>query len=167
MNNRWDQHFLALCREHARMSKDPSTRVGAVIVGPDREVRSSGFNGFPRGIADTKERLYDRDTKLSLIVHAEMNALMNAARIGVSTKGCTMYLIATDNQPMPGAVAHEWGGPPCERCTVHVIQAGIVEVVSLPFKNVPSRWAASIAVARDLLIEARVAYREVNETAVS
>lgn len=154
MSNRWDRHFLSLCREHARMSKDPSTQVGAVIVGPDREVRASGFNGFPRGITDSDERLNDRETKLSLIVHAEMNAILNAARIGVSTKGCTMYLLATD------ASGDVWGGPPCVRCAVEVIQSGITEIVSLPFKSVPSRWKDSIELARTLLCEAGVSYRD-------
>jgi dCMP deaminase len=154
MTSRWDDHFLNLCREHARMSKDPSTRVGAVIVGPDREVRASGFNGFPRGIADTAERLNDRDTKLSLVVHAEMNAILNAARIGTPTKDCTLYLLATDD------TGNYWGGPPCVRCTVEAIQAGISEVVSLPFKAVPSRWKDSIEQARKLLCEAGISYRE-------
>lgn len=76
MSNRWDVHFLDLAATHARMSKDPSTRVGSVIVGPDREIRSVGFNGFPRGIEDTYARLHDRDTKLKLVVHGEMNAML-------------------------------------------------------------------------------------------
>lgn len=137
------------------MSKDPSTRVGAVIVGPQREVRSTGFNGFPRLICDSPERLNDRERKLKLIVHAEMNAVLAAARIGVPLEGCTLYLAATDDT---GLV---WGGPPCTRCTVELIQAGIKEVVSRPVKAVPSRWHADLAVAHDLLAEARVAYREV------
>lgn len=137
------------------MSKDPSTKVGAVIVGPDREIRSTGFNGFPRGIADTDERLNDRDIKLSLVVHAEMNAILNAARIGVSLKGCTLYLTATDDS---GAV---WGGAPCTRCAVEIIQSGITEIVSRPFKLVPSRWEESVKTARMLLEEAGILYREI------
>ena len=125
-----------------------------VIVGPDREVRSMGFNGFPRGIQDTADRLNDRDTKLKLVVHAEMNAILNAARIGVSVKGCTMYLAATDSS---GLV---WGGPPCTRCTVETIQSGISEIVSHPFKDVPSRWKDDIELAGGLLREAGVGYRE-------
>ena len=74
MSERWDRYFLDLALLNAQMSKDPSTKVGAVIVGPDREVRSMGFNGFPRGIADTRERLECREVKLDLVVHAEMNA---------------------------------------------------------------------------------------------
>lgn len=96
MSERWDRHFLELALVNARMSKDPKTKVGAVIVGPDREVRAMGFNGFPRGIADTPARLEDRDLKLKLVVHAEMNAILNAVRVGVSVKGCTLYLAATD-----------------------------------------------------------------------
>lgn len=155
MSDRWDNHFLRLCVEFASMSKDPSTKVGAVIVGPDREIRSTGFNGFPRGIADTYERLNNRDVKLSLVVHAEMNAILNAARIGVSLKGCTLYLTATDDS---GAV---WGGAPCTRCAVEIIQSGITEIVSRPFKLVPSRWEESVKTARILLEEAGILYRDI------
>lgn len=154
MSDKWDRHFLRLSSEIARMSKDPSTKVGAIIVGPDREIRATGFNGFPRGIADTIERLTCREVKLELVVHAEMNAVLNAARVGTSTKGCTMYLTATD------ASGHIWGGPPCCRCTVEVIQSGISEIVSLPFKGEPSRWKESIERARGLLDEAGINYRE-------
>lgn len=156
MGDRWDEHFLKLALEHAGMSKDPSTRVGCVIVGPDREIVSTGFNGFPRGIADTPERLHDRDTKLKLVVHAEMNAILNAARIGARLKGLTLYLVATDDT---GAT---WGGAPCTRCTVELIQAGIAEVVSRPPKAVPSRWHEDIAFAQTVLEEAGIRYREVS-----
>lgn len=128
MINRWDLHFINMAIENAKMSKDPSTKVGAVIVGPDREIRSTGFNGFPRGIADTEERLNNREKKLELVVHGEMNAVLNAARIGTALKGCTMYLAATDSS---GLI---WGGAPCIRCTVEIIQAGISEIVAPPFK---------------------------------
>lgn len=155
MTNKWDNHFINLAVEHAKMSKDPSTQVGAVIVGPDKEIRSTGFNGFPRGIADTPERLNDREAKLELVVHGEMNAVLNAARIGVSVKGCTLYLAATDDS---GLI---WGGAPCVRCTVEIIQSGIAEIVAPPFKNTPSRWLDSIKKARALLEEAGIKYREV------
>lgn len=158
MSDRWHDHFLTLAVEHARMSKDPNTRVGAVIVGPDREVVSTGFNGFPRGIGDTPERLNDRDEKLRLVIHAELNAIINAARVGVSVKGCTLYLAATDNSGMV------WGGPPCTRCTVHVIQSGIKAIVSRPIKAVPSRWHDDLAAARKLLEEAGVNLLEIEPT---
>lgn len=155
MTARWDNHFLDLALQHARLSKDPATRVGAVIVGPDREVRSLGFNGFPRGIADLPERLHDRETKLQLIVHAELNALIQAARVGVPVRGCTLYLAATDDSGMV------WGGPPCTRCTVHVIQAGITRIVSRPLKPGPSKWHADLERARSLLREAVIPLHEV------
>ena len=155
MSERWDRHFLGLALHHSKMSKDPSTQVGCVVVGPDRELLSAGFNGFPRGIADTIERLSDRDTKLKLIVHAEMNALLAAARIGVRIKGCTLYLCATDDTGMV------WGGPPCTRCTVEIIQAGITEIVSHPIKAVPSRWHEDLEIARGLIREAGIKYREI------
>ncbi|MEC9336570.1 MAG: CMP deaminase, partial [Candidatus Thermoplasmatota archaeon] len=72
----WDGRFLGLAAHIAAWSKDPSTQVGCVIVGPDREVRSTGFNGLPRGIADTEARLTNRERKYPLICHAEENAIM-------------------------------------------------------------------------------------------
>lgn len=158
MNNsdfKWSSRFLDLAKLVASWSKDPSTKVGAVIVGPDGEIRSTGFNGFPRGIADTDERLTNREEKLNLVVHAEMNAILNAARFGVKLKGCVMYMAATDQS---GSV---WGGPPCTRCTVEVIQSGITTIVSYPKKSAPSRWHTSLAVAESLLRESGVNLVEV------
>jgi dCMP deaminase len=151
----WHEHFLRLAVEHARMSKDPATKVGALLIGPDREVLSTGFNGLPRGLADLPERLHDRDEKLKLIIHAEMNAVINAARIGVSVKGATLYLAATDDS---GLV---WGGPPCMRCSVHVIQAGVARIISWPTKTGFSKWHDDLAVAGALLAEAGVERLEI------
>lgn len=156
MSEKWDRHFLGMALYHSRLSKDPSTRVGSVIVGPDREILSGGFNGFPRGIADTQERLTNRETKLKLIVHAEMNALLAAARTGMRLKGCTLYLCATDDS---GLI---WGGPPCTRCTVEIIQVGISEIVSYPIKAVPSRWHADLEMSRALIEEVGIRYRELS-----
>lgn len=156
MSARWDAAFIQQALQWASMSKDPNTRVGAIIVGPDRETRSTGFNGFPRGIADTHERLYDCELKLKLIVHAERNALCNAARIGTPLKGCTLYLAATDDRH---AI---WGGPPCTACTIELIQCGIAEIVSLVAKKtVPSKWLDDLEMAEALLKEAGIAYREI------
>lgn len=154
-SDRWDQGFLRQALEWARMSKDPRTQVGAVIIGPDRETLATGFNGFPRGIEDRADRLSDRDKKNRLMVHAERNAILNAARIGVALKGSTLYLAATDHS------CAVWGGPPCTACTIEVIQAGVVEIVSHPFKEGPSAWRDDVDFARDLLKEAGVRYREV------
>jgi len=156
MPNKWDTHFLDLALHHAMLSKDPSTRVGAVIIGPERELISAGFNGFPRGIADTPERLNDRELKLQLVVHAEMNAALAAAKLGLRIKGCTMYLVAQD------VITKEiWGGPPCTRCTTQLIQCGLSAVVSYPIRTVPSRWEGDLQLARSILAEAGVMFREI------
>ena len=80
LSNKWDKRFLDLAKHIATWSKDPSTQVGCVVVGPDREIRSTGFNGLPRGIEDTDERLNNREIKYPMICHAEENAIMHAAR---------------------------------------------------------------------------------------
>lgn len=156
MSEKWDHHFLNIALMHAIMSKDPNTQYGAVIVGPDREVRSSGFNGFPRGIADTPDRLEDRTIKNELMIHAELNAILNATRSGTSLTGCTLYFAGTDSS---GTI---WGGVPCTRCTLHCLQTGIVEIVSYPWKSGESNWTADNTKARSYLCEAdTITYREV------
>jgi len=147
MSERWDRHFLNLAAEHAKMSKDPSSKIGAVIVGPDREIRSVGFNGFPRGVADTDERLNDREQKYDLVVHAELNAVLAAAMVGTSVKGCTLYLHAP------------FGGPPCIRCTVSLIQAGIIEIVGNVAEG-NERWRDTLSKSREILAEVGITYRE-------
>jgi dCMP deaminase len=153
----WDRIFLRKALDWARESKDPNTRVGSIIVGPDREVRASGFNGLPRGVADTPERLNDREMKLKLTVHAERNAICTAARIGTALKGCRLYLAAF-SVDSPDVV---YGGAPCTACAIEIIQAGITEVVSYPFKEGFSRWREDIEFAKDILQEAGLTYREI------
>jgi hypothetical protein len=99
----WHDHFLRLCINHAQKSKDPNTRVGALIVDRDRDIVAHGLNEFPRGIADTDGRWNDREEKLRLVVHAECNAICAAAMAGARVLGSTLYLAATDDT---GAV---WG----------------------------------------------------------
>lgn len=155
-NDRWDRGFLAIAYEFAkRMSKDPNTQVGAVLVGPGREVLSMGFNGFPKGIRDTSQRLNDRVLKNKLMVHAERNAICLAARRGVMLQGATLYMVATDES---GLI---WGGSPCTACVLEIIQAGIISVVSPSFKSTPSKWFEDISFAKTLLDEANILYREI------
>lgn len=144
MSAKWDQRFLKLAGHIAGWSKDPSTQVGCVVVGEDREIRSTGFNGFPRGIADDAERLGDRDQKYPLICHAEENAIMHAARIGLSLKGCTAYVT--------------W--PPCTRCARSLIQAGVVEVVYPADSSVPERWQEDFEMSTAMMDEAGVSIRQ-------
>ena len=93
--NKWDKRFLELAKQIASWSKDPSTQVGCVVVGPDREIRSTGFNGLPRGIEDSEDRLNNREIKYPMICHAEENAIMHAARIGISLKDYCICDLAT------------------------------------------------------------------------
>ncbi len=136
----WDHWFLGLAEYIATASKDPSTHVGCVIVGPDREVRSTGFNGFPRGIADTEERLTDRALKYPLVCHAEENAIVQAALIGVSVKGCTAYGTWT----------------PCSRCARLLIQAGILRFIYPGWAEIPLRWKEDFDLGQSYLREALV-----------
>jgi dCMP deaminase len=150
---------MKMCDCVAQKSKDPSTKVGAVIVGPDHEIRSTGYNGFPRGAADdlsnselvwraltptekqnvVKARL-ERPLKYAWVVHAEQNAIVNAARIGTSTKGCCLYVNAM---------------PPCQDCSKLIVQAGISMVV-LCYKEIPERWRASCDIGNEILCECGV-----------
>jgi dCMP deaminase len=138
------------------MSKDPTTRVGAVICGPDRESLCSGFNGFPRLVADTPQRLTNREIKLELVVHAEMNAILVAAKRGISLSGCTLYYSALDQE---GNLT--WGGPPCTRCMVAIVQVGIRELVTYQVRPILERWSASMKLSREVLEETGIRYREV------
>ena len=143
MSDKWDMRFLDLATHISEWSKDPSTKVGCVVVGPDREIRSTGFNGFPRGILDSDDRLTDRDLKYPLICHAEENAIMHAARIGLALKGCTAYVT--------------W--PPCTRCARSLIQAGISEIVIPSGLEIPDRWKTDFETSMGLLREAEVLLR--------
>jgi dCMP deaminase len=109
----WDKRFLELALLVASWSKDRSRKVGCVIVGPDREVRTLGYNGFPRGVDDDLESRHVRPIKYQWTEHAERNAIYNAARVGVSLKGCTAYL--------------PWF--PCIDCARAIAQVGIAELV--------------------------------------
>ena len=81
----WDQYYLDICKVVASRSKDPNTQIGCVIIGPNREIRSTGYNSFPRGIRDDVPERLVRPTKYLWIEHAERNAICNAARAGTAT----------------------------------------------------------------------------------
>ena len=141
---KWDKRFIELARHISQWSKDPSTKVGCVVVGEDRQIRSTGFNGFPRGIEDD-ERLSDRSKKYPLICHAEENAIMQAARVGVSLRGCTAFVT--------------WS--PCSRCTRSMIQAGITKIVFPDDQDIPERWQEDFEIAKAMMAEAGVQVNQV------
>lgn len=125
IDSKWDARFMRIAREVSTWSKDPSSKIGAVIVNDERRILATGYNGFPRGIADTVERLNNRDLKYPRIVHGEMNALMNSLYSGVSVKDATIYV---------------WGLPVCSECTKSVIQSGIRRVVITYPSLAPEKW---------------------------
>ena len=133
----WDVRFMELAHLTGSWSKDPNEKVGCLLV-RDKNVLAGGFNGFPRGIVDDA-RLFDRDVKLQLIVHAEANSVASAALHGHSVKGATAYITR----------------PPCTQCAALLIQAGITKVIHLPSKP-DSKWAANHADAHAMLIEANI-----------
>lgn len=109
----WDWRFIGLAKEVSSWSKDPRTKVGAVIAAPNHSVISLGFNGFPAGMPDDKELYEDRTEKLSRIVHAEVNAIIYATK------------------PIPeGSSLYVFPFIPCDRCVVQMLQAGIKRFVS-------------------------------------
>jgi dCMP deaminase len=141
---KWHRRFLELAKVFASWSKDPSTQVGAVIVDGMRRVVGAGFNGFPRGIEDSTERLQDRPTKYAFVVHAEPNAILNA--IG-DVRGCTIYT---------------WPFPPCVECAKLIIQAGIIKVICPPATEEQiQRWGPSMKVANTLFEEAGIAVEHI------
>lgn len=133
--DKWDRRFLDLALHVSGWSKDPSTKVGAVLVGSDITQIALGYNGFPRGIKDTEFRLTCRETKLRYTQHAERNVLDNAA---FDTFLSTLY------------VTH----PPCCACALSIVSKGIRRVVSLPMSSdFASRWAAEVHQSREIFRE--------------
>ena len=139
----WDQYFLNLAKTAASKSKDPSTKVGAVIVAKNNTVVSMGYNGLPRQLQDLPERYENRELKYRLVIHAELNALIHARR---TLNGCTLY-----TYPLPC----------CEVCSIHLIQAGIVRFVS-PAGDIPERWMKSIMNAYANIKEAKADWDRVS-----
>lgn len=144
LHNKWDTRFINLAKHVSTWSKDPSTQVGAVVT-DGIDIVSVGFNGFPRGIADTPDRLNVKEIKYDLIIHAEVNAMDFAHR---NLKGCTLYT---------------WPLPPCIRCATQVIQRGITRVVAPVCTN--PRWSESCFKSKCLMEEAGISVIEMDSEA--
>lgn len=135
----WDERFIKLAKHISEWSKDPSTRIGTVIIEPrTKNIVATGFNGLPRGI-DDNERLEDREWKIRCIAHSEVNAIYAAARSGANVQDCHLYCT--------------W--PSCSQCAVAIIQAGITRV-HRPLVELPDRWVPIMTDADALLQEAGV-----------
>jgi len=142
--SRWDLRFLNLAEHISVWSKDPSTKCGAVITNNNRII-SLGFNGLPRGVPDLENYLQDRELKLQMILHAEVNAILFARR---SLEGCTIYT---------------WPFLSCCRCASIIIQSGLARIVTrLCEDELAKRWAEELEIARKLYREAGVKVVEID-----
>lgn len=141
----WDDYFLTLTQIVALKSKDRSTKVGATIVGPDNQIISTGFNGFPIDVNDDVDERHQRPDKYLWTEHAERNAIFLAARRGSATEGCRMYLM--------------FSPAPCVDCTRAVIQSGISEIIT-PKTKFDGVMDCKFEVSLTMLEEAGVIVRE-------
>lgn len=137
-SDKWDLRFIELAGFVAQWSKDPSTKVGAVIVRPDRTVAAIGYNGFPRGVLDHSQRYEDRAQKYEMVVHAELNAILNSRE---SLEGFSLYVT-----PLP----------PCSQCAAAIIQRGIGRVVVAVRGNLQPIWIDKWKVSKTMFSEAQV-----------
>lgn len=137
--NHWDERFIRIANEVATWSKDPGTKVGAVLV-LNRRIIATGYNGFPQNIEDTIDRYSNRELKLAYTVHAEVNSILNAAKNGSQTKDSTLYVTFS----------------PCVNCAASVVQAGVNTVVCPCTSTAPERWRKSFQMGQSLLKEAGV-----------
>ena len=142
---KWDLRFLEMSELVSSWSKDPSTKVGSVIVDNDRRVISLGYNGFPKGVADN-DRLNDREEKYKIVVHAERNALLFA---NTNVKNCSIFT---------------YPFMPCPICAGMIIQSGISRVVS--FKSNNKRWEKDFEISRKMFQEADIQLLEYEHTDV-
>lgn len=144
----WNIFFMQQAQLMSTRSKDPSTKVGCIIVSPQRVVVSEGYNGFPRGIADTPERLNDRTQKYPRVVHGEANAVINAGRNGTKIEDGILFVTA----------------PPCPNCAKMIVQAGIREVLYIDLdaskKSIPG-WRDELDISFDMFDEAGIPYKTI------
>lgn len=133
--NYWDYRFLSLAKHVASWSKDMNKQVGAVIT-IDNQIISLGFNGFARGVHDDPERLNDREIKLLLTIHAEINAIHFA------------------NQSLKGATLYTWPCMPCSGCAANIIQKQIKECVA-PYHET-TNWKISFDWTINQFSEAKI-----------
>ena len=142
--SRWEHRWIRAAMENAEFSKDPGTKCGAVIVDPYCRRRvSEGYNGLPQGIADTEERLHDKDFKYGAVIHAELNAILFAK---CDLLNHQLYTVT----------------PPCNRCAAHIVQVGISHVAWLtPTPDYWSRWEHQCMFGRSLMQEAGILMMEI------
>jgi dCMP deaminase len=154
--NSWDRRFLAVAMQVSHWSKDPSSKMGAVIANAEQRLVALGYNGFPKQVEDCQSRQYNKKVKYEIVVHAEANALLIA---GSAAVGGTVYLCGPR--------------PICARCAGILIQAGIKRAVAIrpppcdetKTNHDPSQmnWAESGRLALQMFNEAEVEFEPVHK----
>jgi dCMP deaminase len=150
----WDELFMREVYAIARKSKDPRSKIGAVLVyWPEKDPFARGYNDFPRRVLDRIPSRWERPEKYSWVCHAEVNSILNCARTGRPTKGSVMFT----------------QGVPCADCTKSVIQAGIIEiVVHKQWQHYEQefnweKWNQSSAYSTQMLLEANIPVRVLDQ----
>lgn len=138
---KWDARYMALAAHIASWSKHHGRKVGAVIVGPDHEIRSTGFNGFPRGVDADKDERYVKPIKYYWSLCSERNAICNAARMGAELKDCVIYVSSMF---------------PCAECAKEIIQSGIKRLVCHEPDLSDETYSTSFRISHEMLTEAEV-----------
>lgn len=141
--NKWTKRYLEMASLISQWSKDPNTGIGAVVIGDSGQILTTGFNGFARGIRDSKDRLNNREKKYTYIVHGEQNAIYNASLSGISLRNSTLYV---------------YGLPVCSTCADGVIQSGIRKVVIQIADDVSEKWYESFQITKSKFRECEVSY---------
>lgn len=148
-DEKWNKRFMEVAILISNWSKDTSTKTGAVVVGPDKEIRATGYNGIVRGVRDEVSERYERPTKYDFFEHAERNCVYNACLTGTSLKGCTIYATHT----------------PCTDCARAIIQSGISTVVTRKLEKrndiTSPTWRDKLSYAQEMFQEAGVNYVEI------
>lgn len=144
----WDVYFMAIAKLSAMRSKDPSTQVGACIVGSDNRILSIGYNGAPNSWKD-KNFPWAREgehleTKYPYVVHAERNAILNYRGSVKDMEGAKIYVDLF----------------PCNECAKEIIQVGIKEVIYLSDKYADTD---SVIASKRLFDECGVKYRQLDK----
>lgn len=152
---KWDRRFLKLAKEVSTWSKDPSTKVGAVVVdGHTKEIISLGYNGFPRGMGDYESYYNNRELKYAMVVHAEENAIISGLN-KIKHSYSVLYVYPSFMLP-----------PICSRCCATAIQAGINEIVGFYNDELDEqqlRWKDSILISKQMCDSVGISYRGLKE----
>ena len=148
LSSKWDKRYMELAKAVSTWSKDPSKKIGAIAIGSKGQVLAQGFNGFPRGIDDSDDRLNDREIKYKYVVHAEMNLIYNATFNGISLDGSTVYI---------------YGLPLCSECAKGLIQVGVKRIVMSKdsLESADDKWLESFELTMQLLNESGIHWKTV------